>query len=83
MVTVGEDVIAAPFPSVVPPHKPEYHIQPAPLPKLPPETLMVVDEPLQIVPDEAVAKVAGTELSLTVISLLTQLVVLQTFSALT
>ena len=83
MVIAGETVNAVPLPSVVPPHETEYQFQSAVEPKLPPVTLMDADEPLHIVTAVVFNEVAGTELLLTVISRLTQLVVLQTFSALT
>ena len=60
MVTVGETVIIAPFPSDVPLQEPEYHCQVAPVPKLPPKTPSVVPEPMQIsFPDAELGAVEG------------------------
>lgn len=44
----GLTVILAPVPSAVPPQEPVYHCQLAPVPRLPPFTVRVLDVPLQV-----------------------------------
>lgn len=70
-----------PVPTLVPPQLPRYQRQLPPVPKLPPDTLNVVDEPEQIVLLLALAEVARIEFVRTVIVLVRQAVVLQVPSA--
>ncbi len=49
VVELGETVILVPEPAEVPPHDDVYHLQLAPVPKLPPLTDSVVFLPRQIV----------------------------------
>ena len=80
----GVTVTVAPVPTAVPLPQPLlYHFQSAPVPKLPPVILKVVLPPLQMVVAEALALVAGIEVSLTVMETLAQLVLLHNPSALT
>jgi hypothetical protein len=72
-----------PVPTSVPPQLPVYHIQLAPVPRLPPETLSVLVFPGVIVDGLAVAEVAETDVVFTLTVLLTHEVVLQVPSALT
>ena len=46
-----------PLPSSVPPHDPEYHLQPAPEPKEPPVKPRVVYEPMQMVSIEEIIEI--------------------------
>ena len=62
---------------------PLYHFQLAPVPSVPPVTLSVLLWPSQIVALLALAEVAGTDVSLTVIAKLLHTVLLQVPSALT
>ena len=80
---VGLTFIDVPLPSGVPPQEPLYQFQLAPLPSTPPEMPSIKDEPEQIVSLFVVIRIAAVEVSLTVITLLTQVVVLQIPSALT
>ena len=49
VVIVGKTVILVPVPAMVPPHEAVYHLQDAPVPRLPPTTLKTVESPLHIV----------------------------------
>jgi hypothetical protein len=66
----------------VPPQPPSYHFQLPPAPSLPPLKVSVLLWPKQIV-DVPLMLEAGTDVSLMVMVLLTQLVVLQPFKPLT
>ena len=57
----------APVPTKVPPQLPLYHLQVAPVPRLPPVTLKVMAVGPQRLVEEAVAAVAATDSELTVI----------------
>jgi hypothetical protein len=72
-----------PVPAEVPPQFDVYHFQLPPVPNDPPFLDNVVLWPLQIVVDDAVAEVAGTDVSFTVKVKLRHAVVLQVPSALT
>ena len=72
-----------PFPTETPEHAPLYQYHPAPVPRIPPVIPRVVAEPSQITDGLDVADAGITEFVFTVNKILTQLVVLQTFSALT
>jgi hypothetical protein len=78
----GDTTTLLPVAMDVPPQLPLYHFQLAPVPRVPPLTLSVVDVPKQIML-EPVMDVAGIELSLTVTVTDRQMVVLQIPSALT
>ena len=62
VVAAGATVTLLPVPTDVPPQLPLYHLQLAPVPRLPPLTLSVVFLPRQIVV-VPVIEVAGTEVS--------------------
>ncbi len=62
VVAEGATVTLLPVPNVVPPQLPLYHLQLAPVPRLPPLTLKVVLFPRQMVVVPLI-KVAGTEVS--------------------
>ena len=49
---VGEITKAVPLPSDVPPHEVEYHCQIAPVPAVPPDSVRVIDVPVQTVKEE-------------------------------
>ena len=59
-------MIEAPLPSNVPPQLPLYHFQEAPVPSLPPLTVMVLLLPKQTAVVGPVIELAGPEVSLTV-----------------
>jgi len=82
-VAVGDKLCVGPFPMTVPEHVPIYQNQSAEVPKIPPVIPRVVNCPSQIIPGLDVADNGAMELVFTSISLLTQPVVLHTFSALT
>ena len=82
MVTVGKRTKVAPVPLVIPPQETEYHFQYAPSPKMPPDKLIVVDEPVQINDGEEEAELAADEFVHTKTVVLMQSVVLQVPSAL-
>ena len=67
-----------PTPACVPPHDPGYQYHDAPVPAKPPLTVNADGEPSHIVSGNAVAVVAVSELSFTVIVSTAQFVVLQT-----
>ena len=75
VVAVGDTVMLAPVPADVPPHDDVYHLQLAPVPRLPPLTDSVVFFPRQIVLVPLI-EVAGNEVSCTVILILLQIVML-------
>ncbi len=77
----GATEMLAPLPTPVPPQLPLYHLQLAPVPRLPPEILKVVDLPWQIAEGPLIA-LTGTEVSCTVTVTLLQIVLLQVPSAL-
>jgi hypothetical protein len=62
VVEFGETVMLVPEPAEVPPHDAEYHLQPAPTPRLPPFKVRVVLLPRQIVVEPDI-EVAGTDVS--------------------
>ena len=62
VVAAGATVTLLPVPTDVPPQLPLYHLQLAPVPRLPPLTLKVVFLPRQIVV-VPVIEVAGTDVS--------------------
>ena len=62
MVAAGATVTLLPVPTDVPPQLPLYHLQLAPVPRLPPVVLSVVLLPLQMVVVPLI-DVAGTEVS--------------------
>jgi hypothetical protein len=62
VVAVGDTVMLAPVPADVPPHDDVYHLQLAPVPRLPPLTDSVVFLPRQIVLVPLI-EVAGTDVS--------------------
>ena len=70
-----------PVPTPGPPHDHAYHVQLAPVPKLPPDIPRLADEPAHITEGLPVAEVADVELLFIVISILAQLVVLHAPSA--
>ena len=78
---VGLTLSVAPVPSNVPPHDPLYQVQLAPVPSVPPVIPNVELPPEHIVARLAVAVVAATELLLTVIVTLLQMVLLHVPSA--
>jgi hypothetical protein len=82
VVAVGDTVMLAPVPADVPPHDDVYHLQLAPVPKLPPFTESVVFLPRQIVL-VPVIEIAGAEVSCNVTEIERQMVLLQVPSALT
>lgn len=67
----------------VPPQEPEYQFQFAPVPKLPPVEVRVVDEPWHKVEGDAETEEGGNERRLTIIVTLAHEVVLKGPSALT
>ena len=71
-----------PVPAKVPPHELVYHFQLAPAPNLPPLTLSVLLWPAHMV-EVPLMLVAGTDVSLMVTVLLTQLLLLQPPTAFT
>ena len=73
---VGLTVTDEPVPNKVPPQLPEYHVQLAPVPRLPPLTVRVVLPPLQMVV-VPVIPVAAAERLLTVTVTLVPPVVLE------
>ena len=75
-------MIEGPVPAVVPPQEPVYHFQEAPVPKLPPFTLSMVDPPGQKSLAEAEAEEGAVETVLTVTCTEAHSVVLQSPSAL-
>lgn len=81
VVAVGLTESELPVVTKVPPQLPLYHFQLADVPNVPPEILRVLLWPSHIVAELALAKVAGTEVSLTVITMLLQTVLLQVPSA--
>ena len=81
-MVVGDTLKLDPVPTEVPPHEPLYHFQLPPAPNLPPLILNVLLWPTHIV-EVPLMLVAGTEVSLMVIVVLTQLLVLQPPTALT
>lgn len=66
VVVVGETVIEAPLPTMLPPHVELYHSQLAPVPVDPPFTVSVVELPSQIVVADADMEVGSVESELTV-----------------
>ncbi len=62
VVAAGATVTLLPVPTDVPPQLPLYHLQLAPVPRLPPVVLSVVLLPLQMVVVPLI-DVAGTEVS--------------------
>jgi hypothetical protein len=83
VVAVGDTVMLVPVPADAPPHDDVYHLQLAPVPRLPPLIDNVLVLPLHIVVALADAVVAGTDVSCTVTVTLLQMVLLQVPSALT
>lgn len=81
VVDPGLTLTLLPVATGVPVQLPLYHFQLAPVPKVPPLTLSVVLWPSQIVALLALADVAGTDVSLTVIAILLHTVLLQVPSA--
>ena len=80
----GPQVMVEPVPmEVLPPQEPLYHFHAAPVPKVPPLMLKLVDVPTQILTFVAFTLSTGTEVSRTVMVTLLQLVLLQVPSALT
>ncbi len=69
VVTTGLTVKVLPVPAETPPQLPLYHLQVAEVPNTPPFIDKVVLLPLQIVDEVAVAEVAGTDVSLTVMDI--------------
>ena len=65
MLPEGDSFIELPVPTGVPAQPPLYHFQLAPVPRLPPLTLNVVDVPLQMVVVPEIPA-AGFEVSRTV-----------------
>ena len=74
MVIVGLTEGVDPENTYVPPHEPVYQSQFAPFPNVPFVKLKFAEEPVQIDVGFAPADVAGTELILNVIVILTQVV---------
>ena len=71
-----------PIPSNVPPQEPLYQYQSAPVPRLPPEKLNMLDTPLHITPGEAKTEPGAADNILTVIVSFEHMVVLHVPSAL-
>ena len=69
VVTTGLTVKVLPVPAETPPQLPLYHLQVAEVPNTPPFIDKVVLLPLHIVDEVAVAEVAGTDVSLTVMDI--------------
>jgi hypothetical protein len=69
VVTTGLTVKVLPVPAETPPQLPLYQLQVAEVPNTPPFIDKVVLLPLQIVDEVAVAEVAGTDVSLTVMDI--------------
>jgi hypothetical protein len=80
---VGAKITVVPFPTGELPQEPEYQYQAAPVPKVPPDILIVSDSPLHIDIELVTIESADIEFELTVIETLLQIVVLQIPSALT
>jgi hypothetical protein len=76
-VAEGLTVILVPLPMEVPPQLFSYHLHDALLPKLPPFTRSVTDEPKQMESAVDMMLTAGTEKLFTLIVLLAHIVVLQ------
>lgn len=83
VVADGVTTMLVPEPTKVPPHEPEYHLQFALCPNVPPFADRVTLTPRHIESDEAETEVAGTEVSLTTMVLTAHKVVLVMPSALT
>ena len=82
-MAVGLTLTLLPVATGVPVQLPLYHFQLAPVPSVPPVTLSVLLWPSQIVALLALADVAGTDVSRTVMVTLLHAVLLQVPSALT
>jgi hypothetical protein len=81
-VAVGLTDKLLPVVTNIPPQLPLYHFQLPPVPNVPPFTLSVVLWPSQIVDELALALVAGTDVSRTVMVMFLHTVLLQVPSAL-
>ena len=83
VVIVGDTDNVTPLPAKIPPHEPEYQYQFAPVPRYPPDKVIVDDEPEQILFGVAVAEFAEIEFDPTMIVALAHVVVLQLLIAFT
>ena len=81
METVGDTIIEEPVPDDVPPQLPLNQVQVEFKPKVPPVSVRVEVEPPMIITGDAVADVGPVEFTITIV--LTQVVELQAFCALT